>query len=889
MGAVGGDALGSLIASNATNWGVSSAGVGGLSGAAGTVASAVPHVAAFVAVASLLSSLDDSGTVHTGGLGSYSRAGGAAYGDTVKSQGLDFNLSSNDYKAETAQASMAISATVASTLDATAEAFGRKAGYYVATGFADDISPDGAWGAFMVKHGDQTLINWKDNDKWPGRGFADGAAGAKEYAATIAKGMRDYLITQTPDWADSMLMALGDAPSLEGVVETAGKINQAAKMLEAMGRDKMTDTGAGAFEQLQEQYGWWSAEQQAQIAILNAQGKSQEALNRQRELDIALLSEDEKASRRRVFALEDQVTVATEAAGLQKRLNEATMTRTELLALERAQLDPLNQAMFDRVIAAEAAAEASQVAAQASEDAEAAARARAEAVAAERDGLNRQLLEAVGDTAAIRALELAALDATNRAIQEHIWAIEDTKAAYEKATSAAQAAYSTLERSVTAERDSITKTYETEKAAIGARLKAQQEGYQAQIAAAEASADKIRDIAGALLSAVKAVRVDSPATNRAAYDSARAVVSRKNIYDPQLRDALDTVSGDSKQFYGKFEDYAFDQAVTAADIRSMDAAAKGQLSAAEALLNSLKASDTLAQTIADAELAALDERHQASLDKLQATLDLGKSQLDALLGIDTSVLSVADAVNNLSTAISAAYAAQSAKTAAATAVAAAPLSRETTFDDTARQALWARQSAEHQAVYNSPEFWGQFGVGAADAAAAIEQAAARRSVNMAAGVRSGGMGVSELLGIDFVTANNAAYDQAKANNSLTWDSSASRALENGYVPPEEIADLLKELGLPGFATGINRVPFDMTARIHEGEAILPAQFNPFNPGAQTFGGNSDEVVVELRALNERLARIEAATAATAGHTAGTDRKLARVIKNDAITTESSTA
>jgi hypothetical protein len=288
-------------------------------------------------------------------------------------------------------------------------------------------------------------------------------------------------------------------------------------------------------------------------------------------------------------------------------------------------------------------------------------------------------------------------------------------------------------------------------------------------------------------------------------------------------------------------------------------------------------------------LAALDERHQANLDKLQATLDLGKSQLDALLGIDTSVLSVADAVNNLSTAINAAYAAQSAQAAAATAVVAAPLSSETTFNDTALQALWARQSADHQAIYNSPEFWGQFGVGAADAAAAIEQAAASRSANMAAGVRSGGMGVSELLGIDFATANNAAYDQAKANNSLIWDSGATSALGNvgsGYVQPGLREALLKELGLPSFAVGINRVPHDMLARVHEGEAIVPAHYNPYNPGAQAYG--NDEVVAQLRQLNERMARIEASNAATAGHTAATDRKLARVIKNDAITTEATT-
>lgn len=50
-------------------------------------------------------------------------------------------------------------------------------------------------------------------------------------------------------------------------------------------------------------------------------------------------------------------------------------------------------------------------------------------VAAERQDLERQLLELRGDTAALRALELAKLDASNRALQEQIYAIRDAQAA----------------------------------------------------------------------------------------------------------------------------------------------------------------------------------------------------------------------------------------------------------------------------------------------------------------------------------------------------------------------------------------------------------------------------------------------------------------------------
>jgi copper chaperone CopZ len=54
-------------------------------------------------------------------------------------------------------------------------------------------------------------------------------------------------------------------------------------------------------------------------------------------------------------------------------------------------------------------------------------------ILSEREDLQRQLLEAQGDTAAIRALDLAKLDASNRALQQQVWALQDAKEAAEAA------------------------------------------------------------------------------------------------------------------------------------------------------------------------------------------------------------------------------------------------------------------------------------------------------------------------------------------------------------------------------------------------------------------------------------------------------------------------
>lgn len=54
-------------------------------------------------------------------------------------------------------------------------------------------------------------------------------------------------------------------------------------------------------------------------------------------------------------------------------------------------------------------------------------------------------------------------------------------------------------------------------------------------------------------------------------------------------------------------------------------------------------------------------------------------------------------------------------------------------------------------------------------------------------------------------------------------------------------------GVAGFAIGTNYVPRDMTANIHQGELIVPAKFNPYNPNATSpLGANGTAtIIVEL--------------------------------------------
>lgn len=80
------------------------------------------------------------------------------------------------------------------------------------------------------------------------------------------------------------------------------------------------------------------------------------------------------------------------------------------------------------------------------------------------------------------------------------------------------------------------------------------------------------------------------------------------------------------------------------------------------------------------------------------------------------------------------------------------------------------------------------------------------------------------------------------------------------------------LSIPKLATGTNYVPQDMLALIHQGEAVVPAAYNPNNGGS---GGNA-QVVAELQAMRLAIATLQKAADKTADSTATTSKTLLNV-------------
>lgn len=210
-------------------------GAGNILGGLGTIAGALGPIALGLGVlASLVK--DDSGTLHTGGMAQYSKEKGL---ETSVERG-EFGINIGMMRGEaTEKAVSEIAKGIVGTLDGLAQAFGDKAGFEVATGYADDTSKDGAWGGLRISRDGQDLLNWDKTQtgEWAAREFADGEEGWKQYLQAVATDTKKVLEDMDlPGWADDLLTSLGDAPSMEALAGVVQQINAGAAAFEQLGK-----------------------------------------------------------------------------------------------------------------------------------------------------------------------------------------------------------------------------------------------------------------------------------------------------------------------------------------------------------------------------------------------------------------------------------------------------------------------------------------------------------------------------------------------------------------------------------------------------------------------------------------------------------------------------
>lgn len=278
----------------------------------------------------------------------------------------------------------------------------------------------------------------------------------------------------------------------------------------------------------------------------------------------------------------------------------------------------------------------------------------------ERKGLERRLLEAQGDTAAIRQLELAATHEANRAILLRIWALEDEKKAAEAAQTAVDAAFDALKRAVQSAQEAAEKALKDAYEATEKTLKAQISAAEKIRSAASESLSSLEGIFDLLKEQIKDLRNEAGAAAPVSEGNAyldRLIASGAKPKQDELADAIESVrAGQKAERYGTAFEYNRDNLVLAGRLDVLQSkvglqktVAEQQLKAAEDSLVTLNEQLETAKTQYEEQLAKTKEYYEKVLENAQ-------TQIDVLRGVDKSVLSVTAAVTALNAAVASAAA-----------------------------------------------------------------------------------------------------------------------------------------------------------------------------------------------------------------------------------------
>lgn len=252
------------------------------------------------------------------------------------------------------------------------------------------------------------------------------------------------------DWAGSGAAVDPQQANLFAkLINVAPLVDEMFKLQEAI--DEAANSAGGGADGIESN----STARQQEISLLRQQYQLQGDVAALRALELDALDPANHELQQFVWGLQDAVEAADqsarELAELARQEREVADEKQRLLleemrllgdvagvrAYELEQLAPANRAIQERIWAISDQQAADEAAAKAANDAAEATRRYLEEQENIGRSLTRQILELEGDTAALRAMELAGLNDTNTALQLRVWALEDEKEAAEAARVAA--------------------------------------------------------------------------------------------------------------------------------------------------------------------------------------------------------------------------------------------------------------------------------------------------------------------------------------------------------------------------------------------------------------------------------------------------------------------
>ncbi|WP_019578294.1 phage tail length tape measure family protein [Curvibacter lanceolatus] len=405
---------------------------------------------------------------------------------------------------------------------------------------------------------------------------------------------------------------------------------------------------------------------------------------------------------------------------------------------------------------------------------------------------------------------------------------------------ATDAAYASLERALASEKN---------------RLQAAKQVAQESVNTLGSLFNTLKGHVTELYNAVEATQAQSALAGLQFIDQALGT-ARSTGYLPDSTSLSDAITAarsglDSSQFGSAFEQQ------------------RAQLTLA-GKLSELKDLTGVQKSVAEQQLATAEDQ-LASLDKI---LSNAKDQVDALRGIDTSVLSVSNALEKLAGALLG----EQEDSASAT----KPGVQVT--DPGAQFTVGGGGSGGGSGGASSGTSSGGFTVGGGGNGGNGTTPSTKysREVNLGAGAFTVGVTdpaeISRLDSLATLAQQFTGTGNVKGLLEATQASGATLS-DLATVAGFRYEDLLRaaeSVGVPRFAVGTNYVPQDMLALIHEGEAIVPKAYNPaYNPAAhalpQTDGATAElltRLIAEVQALRAQTAQLEAQARRTADATNG---------------------
>lgn len=227
--------------------------------------------------------------------------------------------------------------------------------------------------------------------------------------------------------------------------------------------------------------------------------------------------------------------------------------------------------------------------------------------------IENRLLQALGQSAELRNREMNALDASNRALQQHVYDLEDAQNAYSSAVDATNQAFEQLRRAISAEQQAI----------------------QAASQLANQNLSKLKGLFDFIDDQIQNLVGSSKQTiaSGISFIQNSLIAARTTGYLPDQTELSEAINAaklglNSSNFITAFEMQRANR-LLANDLYALKSIAGDQMTEAEKQID-----------IAEKQLVSLD-----------AQLSAAQQQIDILNGINVSVLSVAAATNNMAFAM----------------------------------------------------------------------------------------------------------------------------------------------------------------------------------------------------------------------------------------------